>query len=158
MLIQVILIVLALLLVYLILASRGSHGAKASMKLGLILLAIAMIIAVLRPQLMSQLASFLGVGRGTDLLLYAVTGAFLFYALTQYLKSQSQRDVIFRLARRVALIEADNRYGSILTGPLDAPDPQTPRPLTTDADDRTAGPVELGQPYVDPHTGRTPQD
>lgn len=128
MLIQVAIIILGLVLVYLILASRGSHGAKASMKVGLVLLVIAMIITVLNPDLMTRLANIVGIGRGADLLLYAVTGAFLFYALTQYLKSQSQRDVIFRLARRVALLEAATRYASSIESE-DWGRYATPRPL-----------------------------
>lgn len=117
MLVQIALILLGLLLVYLILASRGSHGAKASMKVGLILLVIAMIVTVLNPDLMTQLANLVGVGRGTDLLLYIVTGAFLFYVLTQYLRSQHQRDSVFRLARSVALLEAEAKYAQALAKP-----------------------------------------
>lgn len=123
MLVQIAIIVLGVVLGYLILASRGSHGARASVKVGLVLLVIAMIVTVLRPELMTRIANLAGIGRGADLLLYAVTGAFLFYVLTQYLKSQSQRDVIFRLARRVALIEANNRYEDVLTG---SPEPGVP--------------------------------
>lgn len=116
MLVQIAIILLGIVLVYLVLASRGSHGAKASMKLGLILLVIVMIVSVLNPVLMTRIANIAGIGRGADLLLYAVTGAFLFYALTQYLKSQSQRDLTFRLARRIALIEAESQYASVLAG------------------------------------------
>lgn len=117
MLVQIAIIALGVLLGYLILASRGSHGARASVKVGLVLLVIAMIVAVLNPNLMTRVANLAGIGRGADLLLYTVTGAFLFYTLTQYLKSQSQRDLIFRLARRVALIEANSRYADVLEAP-----------------------------------------
>lgn len=114
MLVQVFIILLGIVLGALILASRGSSGARASVKVGLILLLIAMVVAVLNPDLMTRIANIAGIGRGADLLLYGVTGAFVFYTLTQYLKSQSQRDVIYRLARRVALIEANQRYADVL--------------------------------------------
>ncbi|WOQ16451.1 DUF2304 domain-containing protein [Raineyella sp. W15-4] len=130
MLVQIAIIALGVLLGYLILASRGSHGARASVKVGLVLLVIAMIVAVLNPNLMTRVANLAGIGRGADLLLYTVTGAFLFYTLTQYLKSQSQRDLIFRLARRVALIEANSRYADVLEAPKEPGkqvDPAEPR-------------------------------
>lgn len=130
MLVQIAIIALGVLLGYLILASRGSHGARASVKVGLVLLVIAMIVAVLNPNLMTRVANLAGIGRGADLLLYTVTGAFLFYTLTQYLKSQSQRDLIFRLARRVALIEANSRYADVLEAPekpVGQVDPAEPR-------------------------------
>ena len=132
MLVQIAIIALGVLLGYLILASRGSHGARASVKVGLVLLVIAMIVAVLNPNLMTRVANLAGIGRGADLLLYTVTGAFLFYTLTQYLKSQSQRDLIFRLARRVALIEANSRYADVLEvpekpgKPVDPAEPREP--------------------------------
>jgi hypothetical protein len=141
MLIQVALILLGLVLVYLILASRGSHGAKASMKVGLILLVIAMIVTVLNPDLTTRLAKFVGVGRGTDLLLYVVTGAFLFYVLTQYLKSQSQRDVTVRLARRIALLEADQRYAAALAGTATGAPGAPPEVPEAPADPQGTGPM-----------------
>lgn len=123
MLVQIALILLGIVLVYLILASRGSHGAKASMKVGLVALVFVMIVTVLNPDLMTKVANFLGVGRGADLLLYCVTGAFLFYTLTQYLKSQTHRDSLFRLARRIALLEAETKYAHALVVP-EQPEPE----------------------------------
>ena len=79
-------------------------------QIGLIVLAIAMIVTVLNPGLMTRLAEWAGVGRGTDLLLYGLTAAVIVYALSQYLRNQAQRDVIFRLARQMALNEAKRRY------------------------------------------------
>ncbi|WOP20092.1 DUF2304 domain-containing protein [Raineyella sp. LH-20] len=144
MLVQIAIIVLGIVLGYLILASRGSHGARASVKVGLVLLVIAMIVTVLNPELMTRIANLAGIGRGADLLLYAVTGAFLFYVLTQYLKSQSQRDVIFRLARRVALIEANNRYEDVLEAPAE------PGKAVDAAERELAERTELRQPGEEP--------
>lgn len=90
---------------------RQTHATSAYKKIGLILLAIAMVVAVLNPPLFTMAAEWAGIGRGTDLLLYGLTAAFIIYALSQYLRNGAQRDVTFRLAREVALSEAKRRYG-----------------------------------------------
>lgn len=107
--VQIGIILVALWMVYLTIG-RQTTASSAYKKLGLIGLAIAMVVAVLNPGLLSQLAEWAGIGRGTDLLLYGLTAAFIVYALSQYLRNQAQRDVIFRLARQVALNEAKQRY------------------------------------------------
>jgi hypothetical protein len=73
-------------------------------------LVIAMAIAILFPEITNDVAHAVGVGRGADLLLYVLVVAFVFYALNNYLHQQDQRDTLFRLARRVALIDARERY------------------------------------------------
>ena len=70
-----------------------------------------MIIGVIYPDLVSVVASWVGVGRGTDLLLYILFVVFLFYVLGQYVRSQDDRDKTVRLARKVAILDAKNKYG-----------------------------------------------
>lgn len=110
------------LVIYLLRASRPS-AISAGKKAGLILLALAMIVTVLNPALTTTVAHQLGVGRGADLLLYAVTVTFVVYALSQYANRQSDRTTIHKLARRVTLIDAIERYGTPPTPPaILAPD------------------------------------
>lgn len=109
MLVQIAIIVVALWMVFLTIG-RQTTASSAYKKLGLIALAIAMVVAVLNPGLFSRVAEWAGIGRGTDLLLYGLTAAFIVYALSQYLRNQAQREVLFRLARQVALNEAKQRY------------------------------------------------
>ena len=71
-------------------------------KAGLALLAIAMVVTVFNPALTTWVAQLMGVGRGADLLLYGVTGAFVIYAILQYIARQKEHDRMIRLARRVA--------------------------------------------------------
>jgi hypothetical protein len=78
--------------------------------MGLSLLVVAMIIAVLIPNAINSLAHLVGIGRGADLLLYVLTLAFIAYALNNYLHQQSERDALYRLARKIALLEAKQRY------------------------------------------------
>jgi hypothetical protein len=75
------------------------------------LLVVAMIVAVLFPDTTNSVAHLVGIGRGADLLLYVTVLAFIFYALNNYLQQQDARDTLFRLARKVALLEANERYG-----------------------------------------------
>ncbi len=67
--------------------------------------------AVIFPDIVSYAAGLVGVGRGTDLLLYLSILAFLSYALNNYVGRQKDKDALFRLARKMALLEAkiDNK-------------------------------------------------
>lgn len=104
--IQGVVIVVALSIVISVLAGRQTHAARAWKKVALCLLAFAMIIAVLFPDTTNVLAHAVGVGRGADLLLYLVTLAFIGYVVNNYVHQQKDKDVLYKLARKVALSEA----------------------------------------------------
>jgi hypothetical protein len=108
--IQIIIIIAALGILFFGLSNRRTHIGRAWKKISVLVLVIAMIIAVLFPNTVNDLAHFVGVGRGADLLLYVVTLAFIAYALNSYLQQQDEKDALFRLARKVALLDATNRY------------------------------------------------
>jgi hypothetical protein len=108
--IQIIVIVLALVIAAATLGNRSTHSGKAWKKIALVLLAVGMVVAVLFPNTTNDVAHLVGVGRGADLLLYVTVIAFIFYALNNYLHQQDQRDVLFRLARKIALVDANERY------------------------------------------------
>lgn len=108
--VQIIVIALAIFITVVSLSSRSTHSGKAWKKIALIFFAITMIVAVLFPQLTNDAAHLLGIGRGADLLLYATVIAFIFYALNSYLQKQDQRDILYRLARKMAIIEAKEKY------------------------------------------------
>jgi hypothetical protein len=107
---QLLIIVAALTILYFGLSGRRTHIGKAWKKIGLCLLIVAMIVAVLFPTTTNDLAHMVGVGRGADLLLYVLTLAFIAYALNSYLQQQSEKDALYRLARKVAILEANERY------------------------------------------------
>ena len=109
--IQAILIAVGLLLFFRVLGARSAYALSAWKKIGLLALFALMIVSVLFPTVTSAAASFLGVGRGADLVFYAATAAFLVYSITQYLRLQAERDRLHRLARKIALMEAGQRYG-----------------------------------------------
>lgn len=68
--------------------------------------AVCGTLAVLFPDGVTWLAEHVGVGRGTDLVLYALVIAFLFTAIGLYQRVQHLEERIARLARTVALREA----------------------------------------------------
>lgn len=110
-LVQVLMIASTVALAFLGLRGSGSHRVSASKKLAFLLLMVIVVVAVLDPLLVGQIAQLVGVGRGTDLVLYVLALAFGFYVVSQYLSEQRSRNVLHRLARRIALVEAAERYG-----------------------------------------------
>ncbi|WP_225753641.1 DUF2304 domain-containing protein [Actinotalea sp. Marseille-Q4924] len=62
--------------------------------------------SVLFPDVWNALARIVGVGRGTDLLLYVLIIAFLGYMATSYLRFREMESQVTQLARRIALDEA----------------------------------------------------
>jgi hypothetical protein len=110
-LIQVILIAAFATLAVIALRSRSAHSVNAWKKMAFVALMIVVVIAVLAPDLTSIVAQAIGVGRGTDLVLYMVSVTFGFYVVNQYLRAQESRHQLHQLARRIAILEAQERYG-----------------------------------------------
>lgn len=111
---QAIVIIIAIFITVVTLGRRGTHSSKAWKKIALVILAVAMIITVLFPETIDDIAHMVGVGRGADLLLYGTVAAFILYILNNYLHQQEQQDTIYRLARKIALLDANERYAKRL--------------------------------------------
>jgi hypothetical protein len=101
--IQVLLIAAVVALLVYLLRSRTNAKAKAWVKVGYVVFVIAAIYAIIRPDDTTVLANWLGVARGTDLLLYALIIAFVFTTLSTYLRFKELELKYARLARAVAL-------------------------------------------------------
>jgi small membrane protein len=104
--IQGLLIAAVLALLVHLLRSRTNAKAKAWVKVGYLLFAIAAVYAILRPDDTTVVANWLGVDRGADLLSYALVIAFLFTTLSTYLRFKELEVRYARLARTVALQSA----------------------------------------------------
>src|SRR5690242_5094341 len=109
---------------------RSGHAVyvQASKRIALVLFAVANIYAVLRPDDLTALAHVLGVGRGTDLVLYALVVAFTAGMFSMYQRFRIVDRRYTELARSVAIREAElvNRERgigtstvSVATGPVD---------------------------------------
>ena len=101
--IQVLLIGAIMALLVYLLRSRRSSRSKAWVKVGYVLFVLAGIYAVLRPGDTTIVAHWFGIGRGTDLMLYALVMAFSFTTLSTYMRFKDLELRYARLARAVAL-------------------------------------------------------
>jgi hypothetical protein len=77
----------------------------------LVLFMMFAVASIFRPDLWSRLASLVGVGRGTDLVLYALVVAFLGFVMRSYGRNRALEIQVTRLARRIALDEAGPAAG-----------------------------------------------
>jgi hypothetical protein len=73
---------------------------------GVIAITIAGILLAIFPALSTQVASFLHVGRGTDLILYLAVLAGLFVASNFYFRFKRQEAILNALARQSAIDHA----------------------------------------------------
>jgi small membrane protein len=99
---------LALVLVGLyLLKARKSASQQAIRRLFILLALVAGFVAVLFPSYTNAVASYLGIGRGADLLLYAFVVFALFYVVHQYRRQLWQEKVTTDLARALTLARAE---------------------------------------------------
>ena len=83
-----------------------TNRAHAGRKVLALLFFVFAVVSIMSPELFDSLAHDLGIGRGTDLLLYGLTLAFLFAFSSLYLQLRKQNQAIITLARKIALLEA----------------------------------------------------
>ncbi len=101
--IQVLLIASIIALLVYLLRSRRSAQSRAWVKVGYVAFVLTGVYAVLRPNDTTVVAHWLGVDRGTDLMLYALIIAFVFTTLSAYLRFKDLELRYARLARAIAL-------------------------------------------------------
>jgi small membrane protein len=106
-LIQFLLVLAVLTIMYVFVRSSGTIYVQASKRIALVLFALANVYAVMRPDDLSVIAHFLGVGRGTDLVLYALVVAFMAGMFSMYQRFRVVDRRYTELARTVAIREAE---------------------------------------------------
>lgn len=106
MIIRIFLIFAIILLVIWRLLQRSNSRGQALNKLSTLLLLFLAVAAVLSPDTTNDLAHFVGVGRGADLLLYCVSIGFIASLIAAYQHRQEDQIRITWLARKIALKEA----------------------------------------------------
>jgi small membrane protein len=106
--IQILLILAVLLMVGYFITRRGSARASAWVKLIFLAFLAFGVYALLRPDDLTVIAGWVGVGRGTDLVLYGLVVAFAFTTISTYLRFRDIEIKYARLARSVALQNAAN--------------------------------------------------
>jgi small membrane protein len=96
---------------FLVWAPRGAPH-LAARRLLLLAFAAGAALSVIYPGTWNRAAKFVGVGRGTDLLLYCLIVAFLGFVVTTYIRFREVEERMTMLARRLALDEAEHHHVS----------------------------------------------
>ncbi len=122
-------IVLAVLLA---LRSRASLRGQARRKIVAALTVVAGVVAVLVPDTLQALADFVGVGRGTDLLLYTLGIVTIYLVGSTSARFREQEAKLARLSRQVALADTEARLAvrspTARTRATDVPSPESAAP------------------------------
>lgn len=91
---------------------RGASNARhmAIRRMMTMLFALIAVISILWPSLLQRVANLVGIGRGTDLVLYAFIVSFLIFMATTYQRFRAQEVALTKLSRRIALKEAEKPW------------------------------------------------
>lgn len=108
--IQILLVGVLLLLFWWFIARASTYHVRAWTKLFMIFFVFLAIIVIVFPDSSNRAAHWVGISRGADLLLYLLTLAFIFVVLSGYIRGKEEQKRIVKLARRVALLEAELRH------------------------------------------------
>lgn len=100
--------------VIVVLAVRAPTGARhlALRRMSISAFAVLAVLSVLFPDAWNAAARAVGVGRGTDLLLYGLIIVVLLYMVTTYRRFRAMETSITLLARRIAVDEVFTTLGS----------------------------------------------
>jgi small membrane protein len=113
---------------------RGQHGVRmqASKRLAFFAFLVLNAVAVLWPEGTTWVAKLVGIGRGADLLLYALIVTFVFVVINFYLRLRESEQRVTELARAVAIRDAEllNRDRGLIPG---TPESRAPTTGTRDA-------------------------
>lgn len=104
--IQVLLILAMVAIAVYLLRATPSARHLAVRRLLVLIALLAGVVVILAPGLLTAVANALGIGRGTDLLLYGLIVVFLFYVVTDYKRSVQLSRANTQLARELTLAEA----------------------------------------------------
>lgn len=103
-----ILLVIGVIVIGIFLARRaGGDSHLALRRLFMLAFVIVAIVSILFPQWLTWLANLIGVGRGADLLLYALVLVFLVFVATTYRRNVAMNRQLTKLAREITLARAE---------------------------------------------------
>ncbi|MFT4165600.1 MAG: DUF2304 domain-containing protein [Microlunatus sp.] len=106
MIIKPLLILCFVILLVFVFRQRSRAGLRAGSRIAALALAIAAIAFVLDPDIPQALAEFVGVGRGTDLVLYILVVVFAVTSMSLYFGQRAMQVQVQQLARRLAISDA----------------------------------------------------
>lgn len=110
-------LVLAVIVVSLALMRGGSNARHLAIRrIMLVLFACIAALSIFFPGLLSHVARFFGIGRGTDLVLYGLIVSFLVFMATTYQRFRNMETTLTKLSRRVALDEVNRKQSPAAVG------------------------------------------
>jgi len=110
----VLLLMVFIIAIYFMIAANHTRT-EAWKKILFSIFVIFMVVATISPNITNSLANAVGVGRGADLLLYMLAVAFVFVVISIYIKFQEYEQRINKLARSIAVAEAEAREKQKIT-------------------------------------------
>lgn len=106
-----IVLVLSVIIVSLALMRGGSNARHLAIRrMMLVLFALIAAFSVFFPSILTKLAQLLGIGRGTDLVLYALVVSVLVFMATTYQRFRHLENSLTKLSRRIAIEEAEKPW------------------------------------------------
>lgn len=106
-------LVIAVTLVSLVLMRGGANARHLAIRrILLVIFAALAVLSIFVPDLLTTVANFFGVGRGTDLVLYALIVSFLVFMSTTYQRFRELQLSLTKLSRRIALDETGKPWQS----------------------------------------------
>ncbi|MCZ2402805.1 DUF2304 domain-containing protein [Paenarthrobacter sp. Z7-10] len=110
-----ILLVIAVILISLVLMRGGSNARHLAVRrIMLMVFAVAAALSIFFPESLTRVARAFGVGRGTDLVLYALIVSFLVFMSTTYQRFRHTEISLTKLSRRIALDESPRPWSEEL--------------------------------------------
>ncbi|RZT83353.1 hypothetical protein EV383_0154 [Pseudonocardia sediminis] len=107
MILQIVLVLAAVAALVYFVRSGQNVGIRAGKRLAFGAFVLVNIYAVLRPNDVTWVARHLGIGRGTDLVVYLLVVAFVFGMLNSYLRDREISQHLTNLARQLAIRDAE---------------------------------------------------
>lgn len=135
-------LVLAVVLVSLTLMRGGSNARHLAIRrILLILFACIAALSIFFPGMLSYVARFFGIGRGTDLVLYGLIVSFLVYMATTYQRFRSMETTLTKLSRRIAIDDVNRNQSPTAVAQAHAQQLESGTANSTDLEDGNAGQV-----------------
>ncbi|SEE98042.1 DUF2304 domain-containing protein [Ruania alba] len=136
--IQVVLLVGITVVTALLTRSTADARHQAIRRVLLVAFVLVTATTIVFPTVLSRLAALVGVGRGTDLLLYGLLIAFLSFIATNYRRMKQLDRRITELTRTIALTQVRQERAGLPTAdtPGTAPEGTPDAPPDEDPDDR----------------------
>jgi hypothetical protein len=100
--ILLIIVVLSIMLYFL---GKNNNKISALKKIFMLIILLAGITFIIAPQLANNVANFIGIGRGADLIFYAFVLALIFQTINNSIRRKEDRKREAKIVRKIALLD-----------------------------------------------------